>query len=124
MCVLIKVVQDTIVKKKFKGITENGYFQYKGFVSKTSSELLEIHKGDDIVQILLTYYPIKENKPIVLLDNINNYPTVKRLENAINRVINWLSEACIEGISIDINYAINGLEVRDKNSNLLYVLKV
>lgn len=121
---MIKVVQDTIVKKKFKGITEKGYFQYKGFVLKTSSELLEIHKGDDIVQILLTYYPIKENKPIVLLDNINNYPTVKRLENAINRVINWLSEACIEGISIDINYAINGLEVRDKNSNLLYVLKV
>lgn len=122
---MIKIVQDSIVKRKVRCITKGGYFQYKGFIDKTSSELLDINKTeDDVRQIILTYYPAKENKPILLLDRVDNYSTVKKLNNAINKALDWLSEACIEGFNININEDIYAIEISDLRGNLLYVLKI
>lgn len=122
---MIKIVQDSIVKRKVRCVTNGGYFQHKGFIDKTSSELLDINKIEaDVIQIILTYYPAKENKPILLLDRVDNYPTVKRLNNAINNALNWLSEACIEGCNVNINEDIYAIEVSDLKGNLLYVLKI
>lgn len=122
---MIKIVKDSIVKRKVRCITNGGYFQHKGFIDKTSSELLDINKTeDDVRQIILTYYPVKENKPILLLDRVDNYSTVKKLNNAINKALDWLSEACIEGFNININEDIYAIEVSDLRGNLLYVLKI
>lgn len=114
-----------IIKRKIVGYTENGYFKYSGYVEQSDSEILDTYKYDKTVKkIALTYYPIKDNKEIVLLDKITNYKTTRTLSNSINKVIKRINGLDKKELSIVIDECNYTLELKDINGNTLYILKL
>lgn len=115
--------EDGIVKKKLLGITENGYFLHKGFVSESDSDFIEgcmdASDSSNVLKATLTYCPIKDNKEIVLLDRLSNYSSARKLKNSIDKVI-----ARLEKEETYIECTQSSVIVRAADNNILYVFYV
>lgn len=118
------IVKEGVVKRNIKGYTENGYFKYSGYVEQSDSDIINTYKTDESVKkICLTYYPIKDNKEITLLDSVTNYKTIRSLKNSIENAIRRLytKNNTLYLVIDEENYM---LYIRDKEGDILYVLKV
>lgn len=122
------IIENGIVKRKIRiNHIGGGYGVHKGFEKWSDSKIINMYKGDDTIKnIVLRYYPLKDNKDILLVNTLYNNATVRKLRNSVSKDIERLNKMLKDGkeLYMIVDEDVGVIEIKDSKGDTVYILKV